>query len=390
MTNAHTPWTSAASAAPRGAPAPAAAEDDAARHRADLAAQRRSQWLRDTRVVAVSYGLNGLCLALFAAIGTVHWSAPLLYTVPGWLVCLLATRLIARGRSIWRDPSLSMLHSVAGMVICLMGMGLYPEVGFFHVLVLFTIFVGATYRMPRDKTNLAWLVVSAGIAVAMLSGDRRLQVPHATALEQALAGLCFAATLARCLLLSVLNLRNNLLLRERGQQMAEALAEIERLANGDELTGLPNRRSMLCSLDDEMARAAREHTPVCIALLDIDHFKRINDVHGHAVGDDALRHFAQVVQGHLRATDRFGRHGGEEFLWLMPHTAPAEAELAVARLREGVAAADWDAVAAGLRLSFSAGIADLRPDEGPEQLLSRADRALYGAKDAGRDCHHLG
>lgn len=390
MTSAPTPWTAGAGSALRGAPVPTDAEADAARDAADRAARRRSQWARDSRVVAVSYGLNGLCLALFAAIGTVHWSAPLLYTLPGWLVCLIALQLIARGRSVWGDPSLSLLHSVSGMAICLMGMALYPEVGFFHVLVLFTIFVGATYRMPRGKTNLAWLVVSAGIAVAMLSGDRRLQVPHANALEQALAGLCFAATLARCLLLSVLNLRNNLLLRERGQQMAEALAEIERLANGDELTGLPNRRSMLRSLDDEIARATRDAAPFCIALLDIDHFKRINDVHGHNVGDAALRRFAQVAQDHLRETDRFGRHGGEEFLWLMPNTAPAEAELAVARLRDGVAAADWHAVAAGLRLSFSAGIAGLRPDEGPEPLLNRADRALYGAKDAGRDCHRLG
>ncbi|MGE5865940.1 MAG: GGDEF domain-containing protein [Rhizobacter sp.] len=390
MTSAHAPWPPTASAAPRELPAPTAAEEEATRDAAERTARRRAQWRQDTRVVAVSYGLNGLCLALFAAIGTVHWSAPLLYILPGWLVCLVATQLIARGRSVWQDPSLSMLHAVAGMAICLLGMALYPEVGFFHVLVLFTIFVGATYRMPRDKTNLAWMVVSAGMALAMLSGDRRLQVPHANALEQVLAGLCFAATLARCLLLSVVNLRNNLLLRERGQQMAEALAEIERLANGDELTGLPNRRSMLRSLDDEIARAAREQTPVCIALLDIDHFKRINDVHGHAVGDDALRRFAAVAQAHLRATDRFGRHGGEEFLWLMPDTSPADAELAVARLREGVAATDWQDVADGLRLRFSAGLADLRPGEGAEQLLSRADRALYGAKHAGRDRHHLG
>lgn len=366
------------------------ADDAAAREAADRAARRLAGWMREARMVAHSYGVNGLCLVLFALAGTVHWSAALVYAVPGMLACLVTAVLLRQGCSIWNDPSLSLLRAVTGMVVCGVGIALYPEVAFFYVLVLFNIFVSATYRMPRDKTLLAWVVVSAIIAAATMGGDRSLQIPHANLAEQALAGLCFVVTLSRCVQLSVVNTRNNLLLRDRGQQMAAALAEIERLANDDELTGLPNRRSMLRSLDEEIARAARSAEPLCIALIDIDHFKRINDRHGHGIGDEALRRFADVVRAHLRATDRFGRHGGEEFLLLMPATPLADAQRAVERLRAAVCASDWNAVAPGLCLRFSAGLADYRAGGPADELLSRADRGLYDAKEAGRDCHRNG
>jgi diguanylate cyclase (GGDEF)-like protein len=372
-------------------PAPSEADEAAARESAERAQRRRVLWIRESKVIATSYAINGVCLGLFALTGTVHWSAALLYAVPGWIVCAIACALISNGYSQrWSDPSMSAAQSIAGMVICGLGIAVFPVMTFLYVLILFTIFLSATYRMPRSQATLAWFIVSAVIGAATLTGSRSLQIPSNTAAEQFTAWACFTATLARCVLLSIINSGHNQLLRQRGEQMAATLAQIERLANYDELTGLLNRRSILRVLDEEIDRAERDQTPLTVALLDIDHFKAVNDQHGHLTGDRTLQTFAEAVQAHQRATDRFGRHGGEEFLLILPDTGAAEAELALERLRDGVAGADWASLAPGLSVSFSAGLAVHQAGEPVEQLLSRADRGLYGAKDAGRNCHRAG
>ncbi|KQV95773.1 GGDEF domain-containing protein [Rhizobacter sp. Root1221] len=372
-------------------PSPSETETAAARESAERAQHRQTLWLRESKIIAGSYLVNGVFLAVFALTGTVHWSAAALYVLPGWITCSLACAMIAGGHSLhWNDPAVSDAQSFAGMVICGAGIVLYPEMTFLYVLILFTIFLGATYRMSRIRINLAWFGASVLIGAATLSGHRTLQIPHATAAEQVAAWACFAATLAHCVLLSLINTGHNLLLRQRSQQMADTLAQIERLANFDELTGLPNRRNLLRTLDDEMARSGRGGSPLAVALLDLDHFKAVNDTRGHLVGDHALRTFATAVQTHRRPTDTFGRHGGEEFLLILPDTVIGDARHAVELLRGGVATAEWDTVSPGLRVTFSAGLVAWQPGDTAEKLLSRADHALYGAKHAGRDCLRAG
>jgi diguanylate cyclase (GGDEF)-like protein len=388
------PWPgrpSEAAAPPPPPPPPSETEATAARESAERAQHRRTLWLRESKIIAGSYLINGVFLAVFALTGTVHWSATALYVLPGWMTCAVACALIASGHSLhWNDPAVSDAQSFAGMVICGAGIALYPEMTFLYVLILFTIFLGATYRMSRIRINLAWFGASALIGVATLSGHRTLQLPHATTAEQVAAWACFAATLAHCVLLSLINSGHNLLLRQRGQQVADTLAQIERLANFDELTSLPNRRNLLRTLDDEMARSGRDGSPLAVALLDLDHFKAVNDTRGHLVGDHALQTFAAAVQTHRRPTDSFGRHGGEEFLLILPDTVIDDAHHAVEQLRRGVATAAWHTVSPGLHVTFSAGLAAWQPGDTVEQLLSRADHALYGAKHAGRDCLRVG
>jgi diguanylate cyclase (GGDEF)-like protein len=169
-------------------------------------------------------------------------------------------------------------------------------------------------------------------------------------------------------------------LRGQREALARALEEVERLAVSDELTGLPNRRSMQALLDRSIALSDRGIAPFCAAILDIDHFKAVNDELGHAAGDAVLREVARLGRGELRVTDVLGRWGGEEFLLVMPGNAEAGA-CALARIR--------DAVAAGAqpsrRITLSAGLAVHREGEDADALLARADRALYAAKRAGRD-----
>jgi len=349
--------------------------------------QRRLVWLRECGVIAFSYALNGVFIGLFAFTGTVSWAAGLLYAVPGLLVCAVTARLITSGWSArLKDGSLSWVHSVGSASLSILGVGLFPEMAFAYALMLFTVFITATYRMPKRQVQLMLGVTWLLFGLLTVGLGRRLQIPHASAAEQVIAWLFFVATLGRCVLLSVINAQNNRLLRDRGQQMAATLAQIERLANHDELTGVLNRRRLLQMLRDEMAHTDRNCTPLSIALLDLNHFKAVNDTLGHLTGDEVLKQFADAVQAQARSTDRFGRYGGEEFLLILTGADLPEAELAIERTRNTLAQVDWSGVAPGLRITFSAGIATYRENESAELLLGRADLGLYSAKHDGRNC----
>ncbi|APE30389.1 sensor domain-containing diguanylate cyclase [Halomonas aestuarii] len=158
---------------------------------------------------------------------------------------------------------------------------------------------------------------------------------------------------------------------------------LEFLAHHDELTGLLNRRAGLGLLEQEILRSRRYDTPLCVATCDLDHFKRVNDRHGHAVGDSVLRDVAHLMKDAMRQHDRVIRLGGEEFLILLPGVVREGACRAVERLRQRL---ETTPVAdEGLSLTLSAGVAELQGDEAADALMERADRALYRAKDQGRN-----
>ncbi|SDN58501.1 PAS domain S-box-containing protein/diguanylate cyclase (GGDEF) domain-containing protein [Halomonas shengliensis] len=158
---------------------------------------------------------------------------------------------------------------------------------------------------------------------------------------------------------------------------------LEFLARHDELTGLLNRRAGLALLEEEIARSRRYSTPLAIAACDLDHFKRINDRHGHAAGDNVLREAAMRMRRALRQHDHLVRTGGEEFLVILPGISLAEGWQAMERLRLALSATPLEAPP--LTLTLSAGVAELAPGEDSDALMERADRALYGAKEAGRN-----
>lgn len=150
---------------------------------------------------------------------------------------------------------------------------------------------------------------------------------------------------------------------------------LEQLAQTDPLTGAMNRRHLDLTLARELSRAARTGSPLCVAMLDVDHFKRFNDTFGHAEGDQLLRGMVDAWQEHLREFDAIARYGGEEFLVVLPSTDLDEAVRATERLR-AVVPRDQ---------RVSAGVARFAPGETADDLTRRADEALYAAKRAGRD-----
>jgi len=166
-----------------------------------------------------------------------------------------------------------------------------------------------------------------------------------------------------------------------------AYAELERLAMTDELTGVPNRRHFLASQESEYQRAQRYKHQVCLAMLDLDHFKQVNDRYGHPVGDEVLKHFTALLRSQMRGEDVVGRLGGEEFALLMPETPPSGAQAVLERIRYELAKAQLDFIAPGFRYTFSAGVAELSLTDPAtcDHWIYQADQALYRAKAGGRN-----
>ena len=160
-----------------------------------------------------------------------------------------------------------------------------------------------------------------------------------------------------------------------------------RLANQDALTGAANRRAVLEALESQLSKAQRQRTPLALLMLDIDHFKRVNDQYGHLAGDQVLRHFVHVVRQRLRAQDFLGRYGGEEFLLLLPDTDLAGAQQLAQQLCQAVQAAPCDWQGQTIAVTVSVGIAGAGTSQQAdgETLLQAADQALYRAKDKGRN-----
>lgn len=166
----------------------------------------------------------------------------------------------------------------------------------------------------------------------------------------------------------------------------EVSRRMKDLAHSDTLTGLPNRRGIFLALTQEYSRALRYDQPLSVAILDMDWFKRVNDTHGHLIGDEVLRRSASTLAGSLRLSDTVGRLGGEEFLIIFPGTPLAEAGRATEKLRLALAEVEFAGSAGPFHVTASFGVACLAWDnDNPMELLRRADCALYRAKEAGRN-----
>jgi len=170
-----------------------------------------------------------------------------------------------------------------------------------------------------------------------------------------------------------------------GQRILKLEDALRYQASHDVLTNLLNRRSILERTDHELARASREPGPVSFVMVDIDHFKLINDTHGHVVGDAVLRASGERLRSALRDSDAIGRYGGEEFLAVLPGVDLGGAAEIAERMRRAVEADPIQTSTAHVRATVSAGVATHRPGDAPGTAIQAADEALYRAKAAGRN-----
>lgn len=169
------------------------------------------------------------------------------------------------------------------------------------------------------------------------------------------------------------------------KQLEQELTQVSELVREDQLTGALNRRGLDAAFENEATRADRQQAPLCVALLDIDNFKRLNDTLGHQAGDQALTHMCGVIKEALRPSDSVARYGGEEFVILLPGVSLAEATATIERLQRELTKKFFLHENERVLVTFSAGVALRAQQEPQEDVIGRADRAMYKAKKTGKN-----
>lgn len=344
--------------------------------------QRRQMYVGQV----ASYSLGASVLLLYAFDGVISMGVPSLFWLSGLLIIGTFTVLSEAGfGDQFEDHYLTVFQISAHMTLQLLFLLAVPTVGVAFLAVLFLIFAFGTLRMTSSQAMLTWGLTTCGLALVFLASDLPIGLPVTTQLQRAASMLCFVLVIGQCAFLGLFGATLRKILYRRSIELKAAYRRIEELAELDELTGSYNRRCIMRLLDAEIEKSRQTSTPCAIALIDLDWFKRINDAHGHPVGDEVLRTFAITIFANIRPADCFGRYGGEEFLLLLPGMDGDAASRMLDRLRGIVADLDWSAFSPGMRVTISAGVVTLRDNDTADTFLVRADSALYSAKAQGRN-----
>ncbi|MDH2345910.1 GGDEF domain-containing protein [Bradyrhizobium sp. SSUT77] len=344
--------------------------------------QRRQMYIGQV----ASYSLGASVLLLYAFDGVISIDIASLFWFGGLLIIGTFAVLSEAGvGDRFTDHYLTVFQISAHMALQFVFLLSVPVIGVAFISVLFLIFAFGTLRMTSAQAMLTWAIATAGLAAVFLASDLPIGMPVATRLQRSASMLCFVLVIGQCAFLGLFGATLRKILYRRSIELKAAYQRIEELAEFDELTGSYNRRCIMRLLDAEVEKSRQTSTPCAIALIDLDWFKRINDAHGHPVGDEVLRTFAITIFANIRPADCFGRYGGEEFLLLLPGTDGEAASRMLDRLRGIVADLDWSAFSLGMRVTISAGVVTLRDNDNADTFLVRADRALYSAKAQGRN-----
>ncbi|MGZ5989869.1 MAG: GGDEF domain-containing protein [Rhizomicrobium sp.] len=353
-----------------------------AKARSRRATQRRQVQL----MIGGSYLIDAGILLLYAHAGATPVMVGPAYAASGLILVAFFTAISELGiNDRFKDHYLIAPQSTLCMLIALAFAYVAPEVGGMFLCTLFIVFSFSSLRSSPRQTLGIWTAMTIGLAGLFLLTDKPVSIPHGNYLERFATMLVFVMTIGRCMFLGIFSSSMKQSLYQSGLKLKEAYKRIEELAELDELTGSYNRRCIMRMLDEEIARAARSGAPCSIALIDLDWFKRINDAFGHPTGDEVLRTFAITMFANIRANDRFGRYGGEEFLLVLPDMDTTGAVRALDRLRAIISDLDWSAFSPSMKVTISAGVATLKKNETPDTFLARADSALYAAKARGRN-----
>lgn len=303
----------------------------------------------------------------------------------GSLLTLSAVFLLVRSGWSQRlsDPVLTLPHALASIALCFMA---YLQVGEHRASVL--ILVAESIVMCMFRLRPTQMVVLGMSSVGMLltcvvalTWADPVRYPASTGLMHFVIG---GSTLLILSLVAkwVTDIRVRIGLQSR--ELSQALNTLQHMATQDSLTGLLNRRVMVDLVETELKLVERHGHPMTVALVDLDHFKSINDRFGHQAGDAVLIGFANLAQTQLRQVDKVARWGGEEFLIMLPQVKASEAFTALERLRLSMGSQTFPGHP-GVNATFSVGLAQARQGETLEHLIERADQALYQAKHQGRN-----
>jgi diguanylate cyclase (GGDEF)-like protein len=284
----------------------------------------------------------------------------------------------------FKDPSLTIAQMAYAVASCA---GAYaiagPMRGAVFPLVMVVLMFGMFSLTPRKALGVSLFAVGVfGVVMVSRSVWSPDRFPPVVELGHF---LMLGTTMPAVSLLAGQLSRLRSRLNRQKQELEQSLKRIQFLATRDDLTGLINRRHASELMDREERRSTRTGSRFCVALIDLDHFKRINDNHGHSAGDEVLRAFALEGDRIVRATDSLGRWGGEEFMLLMPDTPLASAGIGAERLRLSLEQLEVKSSDAVLKVTMSAGVVQNQPGESLARMIERADLALYRAKAQGRN-----
>lgn len=311
----------------------------------------------------------------------------------GWFLCIgmLTTVLFFHTalRTGWsqrfKDPSLSLAGVLIGMSWACAAYMLSGAIHGAQLLIMVLIMGLAVFNLNARSVRLTCLygLSSMGVAIVAMT----LVAPNKYPLT---VSYFYFAILSMCLPLMLLvglqRIKLSKKLSRQKDDLANALAQLKEIAIRDALTGLYNRGHMIELLQHAIERQQRTDERFSFVMFDLDFFKKVNDTHGHGVGDDVLRSFAYVATSVLRKSDVLARWGGEEFVAICPHSDDPEAGVGVERLLRQWSQTEVSSQAPALRVSFSAGITAYQSGETVDTALARADQALYLAKANGRNC----
>ncbi|OGB21525.1 MAG: hypothetical protein A3I66_00105 [Burkholderiales bacterium RIFCSPLOWO2_02_FULL_57_36] len=350
--------------------------------------------LRMTALAAGDYAANLVIMLGFAISGAVSWDIPLKILAVAVVFNIIFMTAIASGLSLrFRDPSLTAIQTYAAWGMILLGIFLAPQISYIFILYLIVPMSFASLHFSRRMLWLAWLFLMCALGFVMWIVGGAMANNVATLTERALfwAGLAivfarFVASNAEIAGLRARLQEKNKALSAMTSQLTAATGKLVELANHDELTGLLNRREFMRRLHEELMRSERRKSVFCVAIIDVDHFKRVNDEYGHLIGDAVLSQLARQLGATQRGTDTVARYGGEEFTLLLVDADADAAAKGLERMRSSIERFDWEPLTPGRSITISAGIAAWQAGDTDERILNRADAALYAAKNSGRNC----
>lgn len=353
----------------------------------NLVLGRQDRLRRHVLFVLVTLQLYAVCLGVIwhsAYLGVIRQDvAHSLTMVAGAMFVMFYTLVRSGVTQRMPDPVLTLPHAVLSITLCVVAYCMLGDIRGNVLILMAQAIVASMFRLkPVQVLGLGLYTVTIflfGVVGLSLYDDQRY--PWATGLTHFVVG---GATLLTLALIAKWVSDIRVRIGDQARELSDTVKTLRQMATQDMLTGLLNRRVMMDTLEAEVKLMERHGHPLTLAIIDLDHFKHINDTHGHHVGDEVLKAFARLSEVSIREVDRMARWGGEEFLCLLPRVHADEAVSAIDRLR--LAMADTRIAAhPQVKVTFSAGVAQARAGETIDQWIERADHALYEAKRLGRD-----
>lgn len=337
-------------------------------------------------VIMGSYLIDAVILSGFAYNGKVSFLIPLFYFLLGSFEQAVSYMVY---KNKWHlkvsEKNIAFYQILFSIFIQNFFLYISPNIGLFFLFNIFNVFSLSLISLNTRQYIVIFLMSFFVTALAILNVGSSISLPLDTKFDQILLIATFGAVLSRIAYLNAYVYRLRLQLSYRNKELKGSLKKIEELASHDELTKAPNRRQLMISIKEHIMQAEKNSHKFTLAIMDIDHFKKINDTHGHLTGDEVLKKFARYIMKEKRKVDIFGRYGGEEFIMLLSDTVAGDAYIPLERMRKYIEDLPWHKIHSDMKVTCSIGASEYKYGDSVEDLLGRADTALYAAKNTGRN-----